>query len=336
VPGSPQRVEGSDRGVRGRLPSTRQARRASRTSSVERPLAGHCAGWTSDAPHGGARAGGIVSVRCRCCTRRDRRCRRAERFVCGASVRCHRQHLLREPVHRRWTECDRGDRYAEHPHGEPESGHVEVRHAFRPDIHNDPAGRQLPQRHRLRQVRRGQSFGHGHRRNGHGAGGEQLFRHHLWLYGDPVREVRDRPGRSAELPGAARRSTAASTVDGAAPVRRSLSKGPFPAVGWSPVQAGGDGEPACRRDSVRPLRDGVAIHLSGLPGGGTRCRVPDGPPAPPVRPCSGWGLPSRPGHPGRWCALTAPFHPYLCVTRRRRHRRSVLCGTVLQVTPTGR
>ena len=29
-------------------------------------------------------------------------------------------------------------------------------------------------------------------------------------------------------------------------------------------------------------------------------------------PCSGWGLPSRPGHPGRWCALTAPFHPYLC------------------------
>jgi hypothetical protein len=31
---------------------------------------------------------------------------------------------------------------------------------------------------------------------------------------------------------------------------------------------------------------------------------------PPIRPCTGWGLPSRPGHPGRWCALTAPFHPY--------------------------
>jgi hypothetical protein len=30
-------------------------------------------------------------------------------------------------------------------------------------------------------------------------------------------------------------------------------------------------------------------------------------------PCSGWGLPSRPGHPGRWCALTAPFHPCLCL-----------------------
>jgi len=31
---------------------------------------------------------------------------------------------------------------------------------------------------------------------------------------------------------------------------------------------------------------------------------------PPIRPCTGWGLPSRSGHPDRWCALTAPFHPY--------------------------
>ena len=35
--------------------------------------------------------------------------------------------------------------------------------------------------------------------------------------------------------------------------------------------------------------------------GGHRCGL---------RPCSGRGLPSRPGHPGRWCALTAPFHPH--------------------------
>ena len=35
-----------------------------------------------------------------------------------------------------------------------------------------------------------------------------------------------------------------------------------------------------------------------------------------IWPCSGWGLPSRPGHPGRWCALTAPFHPYLCTANR--------------------
>ena len=27
-------------------------------------------------------------------------------------------------------------------------------------------------------------------------------------------------------------------------------------------------------------------------------------------PCSGWGLPSRPGRPGRWWSLTPPFHPY--------------------------
>ena len=31
---------------------------------------------------------------------------------------------------------------------------------------------------------------------------------------------------------------------------------------------------------------------------------------PPVWPCVGWGLPSRACHHARWCALTAPFHPY--------------------------
>jgi len=29
--------------------------------------------------------------------------------------------------------------------------------------------------------------------------------------------------------------------------------------------------------------------------------------------CAGWGLHSFPGHPGNWCALTAPFHPYPAV-----------------------
>jgi hypothetical protein len=37
-----------------------------------------------------------------------------------------------------------------------------------------------------------------------------------------------------------------------------------------------------------------------------------GPPMSHAWPCSEWGLPSRSGHPDRWCALTAPFHPYLC------------------------
>src|SRR6266516_6025318 len=36
--------------------------------------------------------------------------------------------------------------------------------------------------------------------------------------------------------------------------------------------------------------------------------------------------------PGRWCALTAPLHPY----RTPGVRRSVLCGTFLRVAPTGR
>jgi hypothetical protein len=46
---------------------------------------------------------------------------------------------------------------------------------------------------------------------------------------------------------------------GLAAVRRTL---------WdkSPGQRPSDGEPACRRGSVRPRRGGVAIHLSGLPG----------------------------------------------------------------------
>ena len=50
-----------------------------------------------------------------------------------------------------------------------------------------------------------------------------------------------------------------------------------------------------------------------------------------VRPCSGRGLPSRPGHPGRWWSLAPPFHPYL----KHCFRRSVLCGTVPRVAPGG-
>lgn|GEM_PF-4051407 len=30
----------------------------------------------------------------------------------------------------------------------------------------------------------------------------------------------------------------------------------------------------------------------------------------PIWSCTGRGLPSFPGHPENWCALTAPFHPY--------------------------
>ena len=81
----------------------------------------------------------------------------------------------------------------------------------------------------------------------------------------------------------------------------------------------GGGESACTPDSVQapkrlgdhPSRPAVARRLQRP----TREYGRDHPL--PARPCSGWGLPSRPGHPGRWCALTAPFHPYLCPARRR-------------------
>ncbi len=43
----------------------------------------------------------------------------------------------------------------------------------------------------------------------------------------------------------------------------------------------------------------------------------------PVWPCSGWGLPSLPGHPGSWWSLTPPFHPYLPFTVRAPMRRAV-------------
>ncbi len=51
----------------------------------------------------------------------------------------------------------------------------------------------------------------------------------------------------------------------------------------------------------------------------------------PIWSCTGWGLPSFPGHPENWCALTAPFHPYLAFTRR-----SAFCCTCLRVTATPR
>ena len=40
----------------------------------------------------------------------------------------------------------------------------------------------------------------------------------------------------------------------------------------------------------------------------------------PIWSCTRWGLPSFPGHPGNWCALTAPFHPYPSPNRTVRCR----------------
>ena len=43
----------------------------------------------------------------------------------------------------------------------------------------------------------------------------------------------------------------------------------------------------------------------------------------PVWRCTAWGLPSRLRHRNRWCALTAPFHPYPTEVRR-----SIFCGAL--------
>jgi len=81
----------------------------------------------------------------------------------------------------------------------------------------------------------------------------------------------------------------------------------------TPGQVGGDGESACRRGSVRrpACRYRRGGHPSTRPTWGHRAGHPSH-----IWPCSGWGLPSRPGHPGRWCALAAPFHPCLCTACR--------------------
>ncbi len=75
----------------------------------------------------------------------------------------------------------------------------------------------------------------------------------------------------------------------------------------------------------------VTIHLCGPPEGPSRGR--GGRVAlSSVRPCSRWGLPSRPGCPDRWCALTAPFHPYLCRANPTIGGLS-LCGPIREVAP---
>ncbi len=86
-------------------------------------------------------------------------------------------------------------------------------------------------------------------------------------------------------------------------------------------------ESACKPGSVTRAGAHADGHPSGTTVAGglvrsTRRHRTGSPPAQgprrtPSRPCSGWGLPSRPGHPGRWCALTAPFHPYCRLARRR-------------------
>ena len=91
---------------------------------------------------------------------------------------------------------------------------------------------------------------------------------------------------------------------------------------WQPTR-GAAGESTCKPDSVRDLavagRSSIWDHRRRWPRAAyprTRTGRPRtsaqvvGRSPPPFWPCSGWGLPSRPGHPGRWWSLTPPFHPY--------------------------
>jgi hypothetical protein len=79
----------------------------------------------------------------------------------------------------------------------------------------------------------------------------------------------------------------------------------------------------------------VAIHLSGLPGGGAPERAPDGQSVP--------RFDLAPGGVYRADQVTLVAGALLphrftltCSLPGQRHRRSVFCGTFLQVTLTGR
>jgi len=83
------------------------------------------------------------------------------------------------------------------------------------------------------------------------------------------------------------------------------------------VRRSGADELACKPDPVPgrlAAHRSAAIHLdSPLPASSvrpTRRHRTGRPQSPAVWPCSGWGLPSHPGHPGCWWSLTPPFHPY--------------------------
>ena len=121
-----------------------------------------------------------------------------------------------------------------------------------------------------------------------------------------------------------------------------------PAAAYFSIPTGvGDGESACRRGSVRRSsprgrpRAQPSIYAVHLEAPRRRTGEGGGPPVPPIRPCSQWGLPSRPVARTlvRSYRTVAPLPdpPWRRAEARRSdgHRRSSLCGTVLRVAPTG-
>ena len=128
-----------------------------------------------------------------------------------------------------------------------------------------------------------------------------------------------------------------SDADGGTPRWRVPDPPGTDAKGWRAGLYAGFCTGPCGSVMAIPLGGRLPVRSCGLPEGhlAPESVSAGGQPIPSARPCSGWGLSSRRGHPRRWCALTAPFHPYLCGPRGSRHRRSVLCGTFLRVAPTG-
>ena len=81
---------------------------------------------------------------------------------------------------------------------------------------------------------------------------------------------------------------------------------------------------------ARYLEDDNVVS-SGLPGTRTGRATP--------RPCLALlrvGFAMRRPSPDARCALTAPFHPCLCLAVKRGHRRSALCCTFRRLTAPGR
>ena len=159
------------------------------------------------------------------------------------------------------------------------------------------------------------------------------------------------PTSSPPTPARARRSGIAhveagplvrSSYHAGTQFQRALDRGLVrPAVG---PRAGGPlevEEPACKPDPVRGARAPPATISLGDAGTSppdrspARCGLPgssDGPSSNAA--CSTLlrvGVASRDGRPPRWCALTAPFHPYPRDSRRA--RRSALCCPVREVAP---
>ena len=92
---------------------------------------------------------------------------------------------------------------------------------------------------------------------------------------------------------------------------------------------------ASRRSRSATIHLGVPLptRSSGSPAGSggqpsNACAHPAGTQVPAwcSQPCSGWGLPSRTGHPARWWSLTPPFHPYPAAPGPRPGHRVAVCS----------